>query len=114
MVGVAVDADEGRLLLAASTGTGADWQAGEWRTAFSCDVRPSATAGGWIYPVLSGDNGVRVEINFGLDLALQPLRQPPPSSEFKPWANLVSRMVRLPSTRMQRDGLQPRPPFARN
>jgi hypothetical protein len=84
-----VDADAGLLLVSVGSGSGADWVAGEWKTAFAEGVQPSAAVGGWLFPVMSGNGGARVSCNFGLNSSINALRISPPTPEYRPLGTLV-------------------------
>jgi hypothetical protein len=52
----------------------------DWKTAFSSGLQPSATVGAALFPAISGNDGVRLRCNFGLD-PRRPLRFPPSTTE---------------------------------
>jgi hypothetical protein len=52
----------------------------DWRTAYSSGLQPSANVGAALFPAISGNGGVRLRCNFGLDPG-RPLRFPPPIPE---------------------------------
>jgi hypothetical protein len=52
----------------------------DWKTAYSSGLQPSATVGAALFPAISGEEGVRLRCNFGLDPG-RPLRFPPSKPE---------------------------------
>ena len=84
ILGVALDADTGAMLVTVAADPAADPAAtAAWRPAFESGVRPGAAVGGALFPCVSGEDGAAVRVNAGLDAA-RPLAVAPPSAEYRP------------------------------
>jgi hypothetical protein len=76
MLGMALDLDSGTLRVSVD--------GGEWVVAFpsathTSSCRPSADAGGALFPVVCGNSGVVVQCNWG---ASRPMKHDPPSRDY--------------------------------
>jgi hypothetical protein len=73
-LGLALDLDAGALFVSANGGA--------WQPAFPTGLRPGATVGSALFPVVSGLSGARVRCNLGADPS-RPMRHTAPAAEYR-------------------------------